>query len=318
VLKLAYITDVHIRTTTPARRKDDYPSTVKTKLLEVRKVCEERDVDALLIGGDLYDSSSPSPQAVSIVLDCFKGVSFPILAILGNHEMLGHNKSSVSQRMIGLLSRFENDYPVKILEGGFDRPSYTFECGVEIWALHYEYGIEDRLKEWEPRKQSNGVLMAHANIVEKPAVFPDHVLFNEVKSPARVILCSHYHKKQGVKEANGCLFVSPGALTRGTISIDDLNRTPALAFIEYDANMNVRCTLEDLKCALPPEEVFDLVEVEKERGSEARLKEFIETIRISQQAGGGHCKLEEIIARVKGVEEKVIKRALQALERSTK
>jgi len=311
--RFVYITDVHVRSTTPVRRKDDFLCAVRDKLNEVVDYCNAEGVDALLIGGDLYDSYSPSPSSILCVMETLGRLKCPAYSILGNHEMLGHQKESFRDRMIGVLHRFRNDYPVQLLEGHWNSPSLTVK-DVPVWAMHYEHGIEERLKSLEFADVKPGILMAHANIVKSPAVFPDHVLYTDVKSPASVILCSHYHKKQGVERIGPYMFVSCGALSRGTVSMDDLTRTPAFAVIEVDGLHGATAQIVDLKCAKPAEEVFDLESVREEMERDNRLSEFIDQIRMSGVLSDIE-SISSLVMAAEGVEERVKNKALEVLSK---
>lgn len=308
-----YITDVHVRSNAPVRRKDpDFLQTIKDKLSEVVNFCNDKNVDALLIGGDLYDSYSPPPSSVLCVVEALRPLKCPAYAILGNHEMLGHQVQSITNRMLGLLHRFENDYPVKLLNHSEDSFSIDIN-GIKIQAMHYFNGIEEKIKSYSCNKPQPGIFMAHANIVKAPTVFPDHVCYDDCKPPYNVILCSHYHKMQGVLQIGSHMFVSPGALCRGTISIDDLNRTPSFAFISFQPS-KISAKIIPLQCAKPSEEVFDVVAVREEREQENRLNDFIEQIKTHGGFNGVE-SIEQIIMKVENVDERVKNKALEVLRK---
>ncbi|NLY77016.1 MAG: metallophosphoesterase, partial [Tissierellia bacterium] len=54
-MKLLFVTDTHIRGTTPQNRMDNFSETIERKLNEIKELVEEYNIDYVLHGGDLFD-----------------------------------------------------------------------------------------------------------------------------------------------------------------------------------------------------------------------------------------------------------------------
>ena len=63
-MRFLYVTDTHIRGTSPRSRTDDFPLAIRKKLQEVIELAHREEVDAVLHGGDLFDRPDISPAVV--------------------------------------------------------------------------------------------------------------------------------------------------------------------------------------------------------------------------------------------------------------
>ena len=321
VKKFLYFTDSHYQVSSPARRSDDYFQAVTAKFEEIAKIAIDKKVDFLITGGDTYNSPSPTPQVVRNFIRVFKDVPAVKIACLGNHEMLGHQVASVEDRMIGLLRDLRNDYPFRFLsndEKSGNIASYADpDSDIRIDVMDYFHGIEGALAQMTGKVVQNAILAPHANIVRAPAIFPDHVRMDDLQLPYEIILCSHYHPQLGYYTNKwGNTFVSPGALSRGAISIDDLVRVPSVAFFGIDTEKGiVSPEILPLKCARPSEEVFDLESVREERQNETRLDEFIAQVKLGklQTTSYDLQAFVQAISESEGASEEVKGEAMRAL-----
>ncbi len=86
-MKLLYLTDTHIRGTSPKNRLDDYYESLKEKLKEISNIIREEKVDYVLHGGDLFDRPDVSVSIVSDFAKIFQDFGVPIYIISGNHDI---------------------------------------------------------------------------------------------------------------------------------------------------------------------------------------------------------------------------------------
>lgn len=106
MLRLLYVTDTHIRGTTPRSRTDDFVDALRKKLNEVVDIAEREKVDAVLHGGDLFDRPDLSPAVVRDFARLLRRLKVPIYVVAGNHDVFGHNPDTVDRTMLGLLDAF--------------------------------------------------------------------------------------------------------------------------------------------------------------------------------------------------------------------
>ena len=105
-MKLLYVTDTHIRGTSPRHRLDDFPATLLTKCREVVTLCREHQVAALLHGGDLFDRPDTAPAVAMAYIDALRQAPCPIITVAGNHDLFGYNPETLSRTMLGLFAAF--------------------------------------------------------------------------------------------------------------------------------------------------------------------------------------------------------------------
>ena len=85
-MKLVHLSDLHI-----GKRVNEYSMLEDQAyiLLEIRRIIEEEQPDAVLIAGDVYDKSVPSAEAVQLLDDFLCALAekqHPVFLISGNHD----------------------------------------------------------------------------------------------------------------------------------------------------------------------------------------------------------------------------------------
>ena len=236
-MKLLFFTDTHIKATNPISRIDDYLNTVEVKFNEVKGIIEEEKIDYVLHGGDLFDRPDVPVRIVGKFANILKSFGVPIYMISGNHDIFGHNPSTVERSMIGLLNTLniinliKKDEPIILKDSNLT---------VQISGAPYIYDIDSNFKEYYfPDRLENmdyHIFMIHSFLLDKPFINTvSHTLIDEVKDvDADIILSGHYHTGFGVKEYNNKYFVNPGSLLRTNSSIPEMNRTPEVIIIELN------------------------------------------------------------------------------------
>ena len=85
-MRLMHLADLHI-----GKRVNEFPmlDDQRYTLEKLLHMVEERQIDAVLIAGDLYDKSAPSAEAVSLVdwfLTALARAHTQVLVCAGNHD----------------------------------------------------------------------------------------------------------------------------------------------------------------------------------------------------------------------------------------
>lgn len=147
----------------------------------VRKAIEER-VDFILIAGDLFHRSNPSPQTIKEAIDILelpKKEKIPVFAVEGNHDRTQRRISAYhlleSLGLIHLLGfseeRKENEFQTTEKVNGRFLVKGIFEKGgksIEIYGIKYMSAAwfeRNRLEEYF-RPQGDAILMLHQGIRE--------------------------------------------------------------------------------------------------------------------------------------------------------
>jgi hypothetical protein len=122
----------------------------------------------------------------------------------------------------------------------------------------------------------------------------------------------HWHKDQGVIEVNGRQFVNLGAVSRGALVSENLQRVPKVALLEI-APQGIRVTPCPLT-VLPSELVFDLDRKERIERESRSIDQFI--LRLQQDAKvDSAASIEDNIAAL-GFAQEVRDAALSYLEQA--
>ena len=278
-MKLLYLTDTHIRGTSPQNRLDDYQETLKEKLREVASIIKEEKIDYVLHGGDLFDRPDVSVSIVSDFAKIFQSFGVPIYIISGNHDIFGHNPDTLDRTMLGLLCNLGVmnlvNYKKIILEK---------DIRVQLTGSPYVYSMD------EASNRENYILdevdntckysihMTHGFLIDKPFLKEvSHTLIDDIRSTkADITLGGHYHFGFKTVELDNKYFVNPGALIRISNSKAEINRKPKVNIISLADDIKIEDRF--LKCAKPGEEVLDRSEMERHQFKGIKLAEFKESI----------------------------------------
>lgn len=299
-MRLLFLTDTQARGSTPQNRKDDFFATLIQKLNEVVSIANDLGVAAIVHGGDLFDTPSPSLNVGAEVGLAFQRAGMPVYAVLGNHDEFGHNPSTVGRTMMGFLARLG---VIELLEQGQKVFLRRDGMVVQLTGQPYHYDIDMRDPELDycvskdPRCQV-AVHVVHGMLVDRP-LFPG-APFTPIdrisgQTEADVTLAGHNHIGFGCVESDGKLFVNPGALVRVNNHPLEIGRIPRIAIVDVDPG-RVGVSFVDLKCARPGDEVLDRSKVEEEEFRAARLAGFVQQLRSSSEFKS--YGLEEIIAEI--------------------
>ncbi len=283
-MKLLYLTDTHVRGTSPKSRKDDFLATVKTKLEEVSKIVHRENVDYILHGGDFFDRPDVSISVINEIAPILKSFSKPLYIISGNHDIYGHNPKTLYRSMLGLLDG------LNIIEIINDESKLLTKDGVtvQLSGSPYIYGLDRKehrdkyiLKDRDP-KANYAIHLVHGFLMDKKFIeqVPHTLITDILDTKADLTISGHYHYGFPMQTIDGKTFVNPGALVRISNSKIELKRRPKVLLIEATKDaLNVREIY--LNSARPGEEVLDRTEIEQHRFKQQEIHAFKEIVERS-------------------------------------
>jgi len=292
MVRILFLTDTHLRGTAPAARTDDFAAAVKAKLAEVVGIAEALGVDAVVHGGDLFDLPEPGVGQVGEYLEILSRLPVPLYVVPGNHDVYGHNLSTLNRTLLGLLGRVG---VVNVLVRG---SAVIVKDGVRvrITAQGFHTEIDRRDLAWDyvvpPAAKDgcdyavhvvHGMLLPRAEVSAAPFL-PAATAAEDVVAltGADYTLAGHYHLPWEVR-VGGKVALNPGALVRLSYDARELARRPQVAVIEADEK-GIRHRYVPLSCARPGEEVFDTARVDADRAREEARAEFLASL---EAFGGG-------------------------------
>lgn len=166
---------------------------------------KEKQVDFVLISGDVFDNENATLQTCQYVDQLFSNVNFPIIIIPGNHDKIGGNS---------LLMNFTFSNNVTILNEEFKQFTYQ---NVKIHygeSAFFNQTLDDHF---------DHILMWHGDIAATMLKDGENPLSLNLLDLKKVVYIAmgHIHQYQ-VKKQNQTLIVYPGCLMgRG---FDELNQ----------------------------------------------------------------------------------------------
>lgn len=341
-MKILYVTDTHIRGTSPRSRLDDYPAAMRAKLGEVVDLARACGAAAILHGGDLFDRPDVAPAVALEFLRVLKGAPCPIIGIAGNHDVFGFNPETVPRTMLGLFAGFGI---CRLLRPG--EVAWLEADGLRVQVTGQEFHAEiDRrnpvldycVRQGAPASAGDpapaapadlplhvrhpgadfAIHLTHGMLLEQP--FLDtiaHSLLSQVMphTVADVTFGGHYHPGWSrVHEHEGRLFINPGALARLGNQRSDLTRPVQAVLLDLARGQPVRCRFLPLAAAPPAEQVLDRSRDDARFDRERALAEFIQGVGdVGQFEVLAVQQIMERIAEAGGVDERVRREALTRL-----
>jgi hypothetical protein len=293
--RFLFLTDLHLMARTPARRTGNFENDVMGKLAWALITAHERDVDAIVCGGDLFDLPRPSYRLAVRVMKLIREAGLPWLHVLGNHDIMGHNPDTYTHGALAFLEQLPNFQILNDYELG----------GHVLRAVHYRHGVEE-LTDWSPLGEKPEVVFAHAMITPGQTPFA-HVLPKDIKTRARLVLCGHYHDPwgyvtahkeiepqaqqvlaEGIQNLLRCtseerllllqpddftVFLNPGSMARISYLAHNLGRTPRAFIVEVGEAVQV--TAVPVPVARPAAEAFDEGAALAQRSWDISVQEFL-------------------------------------------
>jgi len=294
-MKLLQLNDPHLSDKAPLRRTAIYLEEVFAKLYEVRDIANSLNVDALVIPGDLFHQKTATRVSYFLTMRVLKwiaDVGKPILVLPGNHDLTDNNLSSLIKQPLG-MARFMSNV---IFLGPYDTE----------WKGYHFWGVPGVMTEFTVDKfftktpWQDTIVVAHGPIVVDERLYPYEVIrAKDIAGRAFLVLYGHVHTSiepviiSRPAPFSPTMFVNPGAISRGTIGVDDLKRTPQVAIIDIDEeqigdlldvvdadkiSMGVKVRYVPLKTAKPVEEVYLLEEVQTEKEQAQSVDEFLSNL----------------------------------------
>ncbi|MCF8010587.1 MAG: metallophosphoesterase [Clostridiales bacterium] len=316
-MKLLFLTDTHIRGNTPRGRTDNFPETVANKLKEVAGLAEEHGVDAIIHGGDLFDSPGPSLAVSRQFLSIFSKMPAPVYIIAGNHDLFGQNPATIHRTMLGLAVELGCFH---LLDPGVPCYLRSGNIVIQLTGQHFHYDIDKRNPELDYAVSSlscdAAVHVVHGMLLERP-FHPDvaHTLIESIadKTEADFTLSGHAHLgfrdiKWGEK-----YFINPGALVRTSALKEEMKRIPSIVIIDFSKTPPQYKKIP-LESALPGSQVLNRDHIEQLEFQKEKFSLFVQGIQSSgdYQITG----LEEIIniiASRDGLQKEIKEEALRKL-----
>jgi len=257
-MRLIYLTDTHIKSTTPGNRKDNFLEAVYRKLQEVTGLCHDLKVDYVIHGGDVFDNPHPDQTSWDLFQWFLKEIDCPLYCVAGNHDLIDQQLDSLQNAALGTLAGAKN---IKLLQPGERVYLGNDNCVVQLSGQHYYEGMDQHKnsKDYIVKKKDCDLAIHVVHGMLLPKAFSDKVactLISEVAATeADFTLGAHAHL--GYHETvEGKFFLNPGALARLTNLKKELVRRPQVLFLDFTSSADY--SFIPLQSAQPGSEVMNI------------------------------------------------------------
>jgi len=280
-MRLLFFTDTHLRGTPPEARTDNFNETVKDKLAEVASLARRLGAGAVIHGGDFFDVPEPGLAHVGECVEILARLPVPLYTVPGNHDIHGHNPSTLPRTLLGFLVRLgavkllgrdpvflslPGDKKLQLTGQGFHA-----EIDRRDWVLDYVVGK----KETDFAVHVVHGMLLPRGIVSSASFLPAATPAEDVlaATKADVTLCGHYHIPWEAR-LDGKLALNPGALVRLSARPEEVGRVPQVLLLEFSEE-GFSHKYIPLRSARPGSEVLDRSHLDAARARAGAREAFL-------------------------------------------
>ena len=274
-MKFLYFQDFHIKGKNSRNRLGNYFQDCLTKLDEIINLAQVHDCDAIIDGGDLFESETPSYSVLDAIADRIEKAKIPVYSLFGNHSMAyGHVENSKDTGLSHLQkrSKYFNSFDFFVNHNEEMSAEGYAICGIE-----YEYDIENWIRQNGikfPKGDYWKIAIIHA-LVTKNKFFDEvsHIQCKDIKTNADLVLLAHYHKPY-IEKIGDTTFLNIGCCGRD--NIDEAQIEPSVVLLDTDKRSY---QVIKLKSAKKANDIFDLTKYEELKANKKDIKEFLNSLK---------------------------------------
>lgn len=272
--------DEHLAENPPGFRTSGFKDEIFNKLIWQGQVAKKVKAHAVLRIGDLFNdkkSSRTTHKTVAQVAKIHRGYPCETLSVIGNHDMSYNDVETIDKQPLGVLYG----------AGIFGPVNKTYESGdfkVRVVGVDYTPNLDVEGLQGMVRKKDENITIAAVHLLaamapeEKIQSFFKERIFDYrdlvFEGCPDVYVFGHYHKDQGIVEHMGVKFVNLGAISRGALTFENLERKPKISYIKATPN---GVSIEEM--VVPHKdasEVFDLELKQRLVKERVTINEFIQ------------------------------------------
>jgi DNA repair exonuclease SbcCD nuclease subunit len=313
-VKFITFTDVHVSDTNPASRLGDYREDILNKLRQIGKVGKKLGVDFYILAGDLFHFKAPmrnSHALVRMLIEIFQDFGAPIYTTEGNHDLRRDSYDNFGEQPLSVL------YATGVLHQVRNEIIKINDSTVRISGIPF---TEEPDLTITPRRISHDenlqICILHLYATKKGGELFGHKLYSydEISSLGDdIFVLGHYHVDQGIERINTNskeqIFVNVGAISRGSLSEDEITREPKICYVSATTEKGKPPTIKAQSVKLrvkPAEEVFNIEKKKSEKKEIEDAERFVGTLQKEIENMGNSVEtLDEEIEKTK-IEKPVI------------
>jgi DNA repair protein SbcD/Mre11 len=214
-----------------------------------------------------------------------KAYPCPTWSIEGNHDVQFNNLETLDRQPLGVL------YAANVFQ--HLREEVFKDGNVQTRVIGVPYNPTRSLSDLRAIQKKPGdtylIAVVHALAGKNPPpnvedFFHEPVFrYEDLVTPdgPDVWMFGHWHRDQGIEVIGGKHFVNQGALSRGALIRENLERTPKVALIEM-TNEGLTVRPQPL-IVLPASEVFDLERKKADEAERQDLDQFVQRLVVNAE-----------------------------------
>lgn len=287
-IKFITFSDVHISDVNPVSRTGDYRQDILDKLNLIRRLGEKMKVDFFLCAGDLYHNKPPSKNSHLLntkLTVMFKSYPAPVYMIEGNHDLKNDSYDTFDKQPLSVL--YSSNTLVRLPENDVIISDKNSNISMRIRSFPFIEEPDFTNKDIYPTaKKDVDFNVCALHLYASPSggsLFGAKMYsYGEISTLGDdVFLLGHYHKDQGILNKDGKIFINLGAISRGSLSDDNINRVPRISLVtcsKEKSERSIKTQIIKLKVK-PSSEVFKIEERKKEIKKMEEAKEFVSKLK---------------------------------------
>lgn len=260
-MKIANISDMHLKTSNPINRIDNYKETQLNKFRYILKYCMNNKIDHLIAAGDIFDNPRQSLGYVGEIISLLHEYPAKFYAVAGQHDQW-YRKQDLDNTPLGLLEAANvatilNDNPVEIDNVNFygcawesKIPEIKNKSKVNILSIHIMV-IQNKLWNDQQEYTTGGALLKN-NHFDLIVSGDNHQSFQEIYKGRKLVNCGSLTRStvaQGDHKPSFYIYnTDTKELTREYIPIEPFEEVMLIS--EHLETKNINKKLEDYKLAL--------------------------------------------------------------------
>lgn len=284
-LKFITFTDVHISPTNPGARIGNYPMDILNKLDQIKRAGTAVGVDFFIFAGDLYNLKAPTRNSHKIntdLINLFKSFPAPIYCTEGNHDLRYDSYENFDEQPLSVI------YASGALIQARDIKKKFGDISVHIRSLPFSEDIDFSAAPKSSGDADINICILHLYACPDGGSLFKHKIYSyeEIASLGDdIFVLGHYHVDQGIQKHSigkkEIIFVNTGAVSRGSLSHDELKRSPKFGLIKISKEQGrITHSLNTVKLRVkPPEKVFDLEQKEEEKIKLEEAEKFVSKLQ---------------------------------------
>lgn len=259
--------DIHLRTTQPACRTDDFINAMCNKWLHILGISSEYGQIPILVAGDLGEKSQ-WPNWLERWFIYYANLGGPIYLVPGQHDLPNHRLDLWEKSAIGVL---EAAGSIQVLRAG---------CYIDPFQVTaFPYG--EKFGPAHPIKNEINVAIAHMMVLEDKPLWPGQEADNAQtilrKYPDYDLILTGDNHNPFVSSYKRRLLVNPGSMTRH--KADQINHRPRV-YLWYAEDNTVEPVFLPIE-----EDVVSRVHIDTKEVRDERIELFVSHLKDDYEIG---------------------------------